>query len=362
MTTAAAHAHCVDTSTTLTDFDFDLPTELIAQEPTTLRDQSRLMIVDRASGTRRHDSVRSLPRYLRRGDLLVVNDTRVIPARLRGHVPTGGKVELLALHPSGSEPTSSARWIFLTKPAKRFRPGLQLNLDGGAIATVVHVFEQGRCELELRAHRSLPEYLQAHGEVPLPPYIHRHVGPNPEDRERYQTIFARLPGAVAAPTAGLHFTAELIGELHGHGIEIAPLTLHVGPGTFLPIRSEDYSAHTMEPEWYEIPPATAAAIRAAKAEQRRVIAVGTTTTRALESAATPAGELQPGSGWARCFITPGYRFRIADALFTNFHLPKSTLLLLVGAFAGRDVVLEAYRDAVARRYRFYSYGDAMLLS
>jgi len=318
------------------------------------------MVVDRIDGGRLHSAVSALPRHLRPGDLLVVNDTRVIPARLRGQLPTGGKVELLALHSSPDE-SSKPRWRFLAKPAKRLRIGSKMALAGGATGTVTQVLESGRCELELNADRPVFEYLQAFGEVPLPPYIHREVGPDAEDRERYQTIFARHAGAIAAPTAGLHFTPDLVESLRCRQIDIVPVTLHVGPGTFLPIRTDEYSAHTMDAEWYELPPSTAAAIRSAKAEKRRVVAVGTTTTRALESAAA-TGELREGSGWADLFITPGDTFRVVDALFTNFHLPKSTLLLLVSAFANREIVLDAYRDAVAQRYRFYSYGDAMLIS
>jgi S-adenosylmethionine:tRNA ribosyltransferase-isomerase len=360
MITAAARAHCVDTSSTLAHFDFDLPAELIAQAPAAERDHARLMLVDRTSGVRRHDTVRSLPEHLRPGDLLVVNDTRVIRARLKGHLPTGGKVEFLALR-ACSEATARPRWVFMAKPAKRLRPGLEISLDGGAGATVTRVFDQGRCELELNVNQPFPEYLQCHGEVPLPPYIERADGPRPEDGDRYQTIFARMPGAIAAPTAGLHFTDDLVGELRSRAVDIVSVTLHVGPGTFLPIRTEDYTSHTLEPEWYDISPATAALIRSAKTEKRRIVAVGTTTTRALESAAA-RGDLIEGSAWADLFVTPGHRFRVVDALFTNFHLPKSTLLLLVSAFASREIVLEAYRDAVACRYRFYSYGDAMLLS
>lgn len=361
MTTAAARSQCVDTSSTLAHFEYELPPELIAQEPAARRDQARLMVVDRAGGSLQHSTVRALPRHLRPGDLLVVNDTRVIPARLRGHLPTGGRVELLALHACTTSPGRAARWVCLAKPQKRLRDGLSISLDGGASATVICTLESARCEIEFATEVPFLEYLHQYGEIPLPPYIRRPEGPQPNDRSRYQTIFARPPGAVAAPTAGLHFSDDLIEDLRVHSIEIVPLTLHVGPGTFLPIRDEDLGAHTMQPEWYEIPEKTAAAIASAKAEGRRVVAVGTTTTRALESAAS-AGTLKPGAGWAALFITPGYAFRVVDALFTNLHLPKSTLLLLVSAFAGRETVLDAYHQAVASRYRFYSYGDAMLLS
>lgn len=375
MTTAAVRTECADTSsTTLAQLDFDLPPELIAQAPAAERDSARLMVVDRGGG-RIDDLVRRLPDYLQAGDVLVVNDTRVIPARLRGRLPTGGRVELLALRPSPASAGARPRWTCLAKPTKRLTPGLCIELDGGADAIVARLLGGGRFDIELQSDVPFLDYLNAHGEVPLPPYIRRPAGPLADDRSRYQTIFANPPGAIAAPTAGLHFTDELVAELRGRGIEIVPLTLHVGPGTFMPIRDGDLGAHTMEAEWYDIPEPTAAAICAAKAEGRRVIAIGTTTTRALESAAgsaePPPGPLLgkeggrapvgAGSGWAGLFITPGYRFRVVDALFTNFHLPKSTLLLLVSAFAGTPTILAAYRDAVDRGYRFYSYGDAMLL-
>jgi S-adenosylmethionine:tRNA ribosyltransferase-isomerase len=351
----------VDASSTLAQFDFDLPPELIAQEPAARRDLARLMVVDRAGGAPRHSSVGDLPGHLRPGDLLVANDTRVIPARLRGRTPTGGRVELLALHAGVAVAGGPPRWICMARPAKRLHAGAKIALDGGAQACVTRMLDHGRCEVELALGEPVLDYLQQHGEVPLPPYIRRPSGPHPEDRLRYQTIFARAPGAVAAPTAGLHFTQELVGQLQRVGIDVVTLTLHVGPGTFLPIRNEDPARHVMEPEWYEIPAQTVAAITSARADRRRVVAVGTTTTRALESAAA-SGELRAGSGWADVFITPGHEFRVVDALFTNFHLPKSTLLLLVSAFAGRETILAAYREAVAARYRFYSYGDAMLIA
>jgi S-adenosylmethionine:tRNA ribosyltransferase-isomerase len=358
---ATARTECADTSSILAQLDFDLPADLIAQQPAPARDSARLMVVERSAEGRSHHTIKDLPGLLAPGSLLVVNDTRVIPARVHGRLPTGGRVELLAVRPVAPSTVSQSRWICLAKPAKRLRPGLRIVLEGEAEATVGRVLEGGRCEVELHGDSTFLEYLESNGEVPLPPYIRRPDGPLSQDQTRYQTIFARPPGAIAAPTAGLHFTDRLLAELADRGIEVAPLTLHVGPGTFLPIRDDDLDAYTMEPEWYEIPQATAEKIASAKDAGRAVVAVGTTTTRALESAAATSGEVAAGSGWAGIFITPGYRFRVADALFTNFHLPKSTLLLLVSAFAGTQTILAAYRDAVERRYRFYSYGDAMLL-
>lgn len=357
----------------LAQFDFDLPPSLIAQEPAARRDASRLMVVDRG-GAVRHAVVSALPSYLDPGDLLVVNDTRVLPARLRGRVSSGGRVELLAVRPSPAAAETRTRWICLARPARRLPAGASVELDGGGTARVLRRLEGGRCEIELQGGVAFADYLQAHGEIPLPPYIRRPRGPRAEDCSRYQTIFANRPGAIAAPTAGLHFTPELVEALGRRGVQIAALTLHVGPGTFVPIRDDNLEAHTMEAEWYEIPVETATAIAAARARAGRVVAVGTTTTRALESAASqdlPSRSpvvgasserpVFPGSGWAGLFIRPGYRFRVVDALFTNFHLPKSTLLLLVAAFSGTETILAAYREAIARRYRFYSYGDAMLL-
>jgi S-adenosylmethionine:tRNA ribosyltransferase-isomerase len=356
MDTAAASTGRLEVPLPLTDFQFALPPELIAQEPAPQRDQSRLLILDRGSGTLSHSRVDRLPTHLRHGDLLVVNDTRVIPARLRGRTPSGGTVELLVLRAASTQTA-----LCLGRPARRLRLGATLLFPGKATARVIGNPEEGRYTVIFEGPTPLEDLLAEHGEVPLPPYIRRPEGPHEVDRSRYQSIFARVPGAIAAPTASLHFSDELLGALRDSGIDVAKVTLHVGPGTFLPVRTEDFREHVMDPEWYDIPATTAEAVRSARADGRRVVAVGTTTTRALESAAGEEGVVRAGHGWARLFITPGYRFRAVDVLFTNFHLPGSTLLLMVSAFAGRNAVLTAYADAVACRYRFYSYGDAMLI-
>lgn len=339
----------------LADFDYALPPELIAQVPPAARDGGRLLVLERESGAVRHEQVLHLPALLRRGDVLVLNDTRVRPARLYGRTAGSGAVEVLLL-----AETEAGVWKCLGKPAKRLRPGTALRFAGGAGATVCARLGAGRYAVAFETGVDVPRLLSDHGEVPLPPYIKRPDGPLPLDRERYQTAFAASEGAVAAPTAGLHFTPALLARLRAGGVELTWLTLHVGPATFLPVRSEDVSGHRLEPEWAHIPPATARAVRRAKDEGRRVIAVGTTTTRALESAASAAG-VDPGERWADAFIIPGFQFRVVDALLTNFHLPRSTLLMLVCAFAGRQRVLDAYATAVRERYRLYSYGDAMLI-
>ncbi|MBI3786266.1 MAG: tRNA preQ1(34) S-adenosylmethionine ribosyltransferase-isomerase QueA [Deltaproteobacteria bacterium] len=344
----------------LADFDFDLPPESIAQMPTEQRDQSRLLVLDRHNHRLSHSRVAQLSDFLRQGDLLVFNDTRVLRARLYGKVASGGSVELLLVRPSAA--AGAQEWLCLGKPSKRLRGGKTVELAGGASAEIIAGLDDGRYQVRFDTNTDVFDLLSRHGEMPLPPYIRRPDGPLPLDETRYQTIFAAHPGAIAAPTAGLHFTPHLVEGLRARGVEMAQLTLHVGPGTFLPIRNQDYRTHTMDPEWSEIPASTVAAIRAAKAEQRRVIAVGTTTTRALESAATGTAEiLHAGASWASRFIVPGYRMQVIDALFTNFHLPGSTLLLLVAALTGRATLLATYNEAIRRGYRFYSYGDAMLI-
>jgi S-adenosylmethionine:tRNA ribosyltransferase-isomerase len=339
-------------------FDYELPPELIAQEPAEPRDSSRLLVLDRGRGALEDRRFADLPELLRQGDCLVANRSRVIPARLLGVRADGGApVELLLLRPVGAE-----RWEALVRPGRRCRVGARLELAGGAArALVVGEGSPGTRVVALEAPWPARELLERHGLPPLPPYIARHDAPKPEDRERYQTVYARDDGSVAAPTAGLHFTPELLARLEGRGVAVHYLTLHVGPGTFRPLRGERVEEHRMDAEAVDIPEATARAVEQAKHEGRRVIAVGTTTTRALEWAAGDDGRVRAGTGEADLFIRPGHRFRIVDALVTNFHLPRSSLLVLVSGFAGRDVVLRAYRHAVAARYRFYSYGDAMLI-
>lgn len=338
-------------------YDYPLPPELIAQEGAEPRDTARLMVVFREGPFRaEHRRVRDLPLYLRPGDVLVFNESKVIPARLLAQKPTGGRVEVLLVRerPPGL-------WEALLGPARKAPPGTRLAFLSprdlrpveGLLAEVVGV-EEGGVRL-LRFEGDLVAHLEEVGEVPLPPYIKAKI-----PLERYQTVYARRPGSVAAPTAGLHFTPELLERLKGMGVELCFLTLHVGPGTFRPVKG-DPERHEMHAEPYEIPEATAAAVNRAKREGRRVVAVGTTVVRALESAWREGEGLAPGAGETRLFIRPPYAFRAIDALFTNFHLPRSTLLMLVAAFLGHEKTLAAYRLAVAERYRFYSLGDAMLI-
>ena len=343
----------------LAQFDYDLPPELIAQEPAEPRDAARLLAVDRASGAWEDRRFADLPALLRAGDCVVLNDSRVVPARLIGHLEPGGQtVELLMLGARGD-----GRWEALVRPGRRCRVGARVIVGAGAARiTIVGTAEGGVRAVSVEAPWSVAELLERHGLPPLPPYIDRHDAPKPEDRERYQTVYARRDGSVAAPTAGLHFTAALIDRLAAAGAELHYLTLHVGIGTFRPVRTARVEDHRLAAEEVEVPPATAEAVNRARAEGRRVIAVGTTTTRTLEWAADPSGRVCAGRGAADLFIVPGHRFRVVDALVTNFHLPRSTLLLLAAAFVGRERLLAAYRHAIAAGYRFYSYGDAMLVA
>ncbi|HEV7503634.1 MAG TPA: tRNA preQ1(34) S-adenosylmethionine ribosyltransferase-isomerase QueA [Thermoanaerobaculia bacterium] len=334
------------------DFDFELPAASIAQEAAP-RGESRLLVLDR-EGADRHAHVRDLPRLLRPGDLLVLNDTRVIPARLFGRrAGWTGKMELLLVESLGER-----EWDALVKPGRRAKPGTMIELEENLTAEVILKREDGRHLL--RFSEPVEPHLERLGHVPLPPYIRRPD--TPEDRERYQTVYARNPGAVAAPTAGLHFTESLLEEISAAGIEIARVTLHVGIGTFKPVTAERIEDHRMERERYEIGEEAAAAIRRTRERSGRIVAVGTTVVRALESAARVShGEVQPGAASTGIFITPGYYFQAVDVLLTNFHLPGSTLLMLVSAFAGRERILAAYEEAIREGYRFYSYGDAMLV-
>jgi len=339
------------TALRLSDFDYALPPELIAQVPAAERTASRLLHVD---GARRADlAFTDLPRLVAPGALMVFNDTRVIRSRLHAVKPTGGRVELLLERVLGPHEA-----VFQLRASHPPRPGGTIVLPGGVIATAIE--RDGRFyRLRLDGASTLLDYLAHHGEVPLPPYITRR--PNAADTDRYQTVYARHAGAVAAPTAGLHFDDAVLAAIEAAGVEFAWVTLHVGAGTFAPVQSEDLAAHRMHSEWYRIPPETAAAIAAARARGARILAVGTTTLRALESAANEHGEVAAGDAETALFVTPGYRFRVVDRLLTNFHLPKSTLLMLVCAFGGYDAVREAYAHAVAQGYRFFSYGDAMLV-
>ena len=337
------------------DFDYALPEELIAQEPIEPRDASRLLVLPSA-GAPEHRAFADLPDLLAPGDLLVFNDTKVIPARLVGRKESGGRVEVLLVEPI--EGDLGRRWRAMGQASKPIRAGATLAF-GDLRATVEAVEGEGFYVVTLdREGEALEAALEREGRVPLPPYIHR--APTAADRDRYQTVWARAPGSAAAPTAGLHFTEPLLARLRSRGVERATLTLHVGPGTFLPVRGDDLDAHRMHGERYEVPAATAEAVARCRARGGRVVAVGTTSVRTLESAWRD-GAVRGGAGRTELFVRPGHRFRAIDALVTNFHLPRSTLLALVCALGGTERVLAAYREAVSRRYRFFSYGDAMLL-
>ena len=337
------------------DFAYDLPAELIAQEPPRERSAGRMLVLEGNTGALRDRSIRDLTGELREGDLLVVNDTRVVAARLIGNKPSGGRVEILLER--ALEGTQALAQLSASKP---IRAGLEVATTGGVVRVLACAAQLWRIELPAPAL----EFFERFGAVPLPPYIQR--APRPEDRERYQSIFAREPGAVAAPTASLHFDAALSRALAARGIRRASVTLHVGAGTFQPVRSEDVAAHVLHPERASVGAAACEAIAATHAAGGRVVAVGTTVVRALESAALArlagAPVLTPWQGETRLFIVPGFRFQVCDLLLTNFHLPESTLLMLVSAFGGQRAVLEAYAHAVRERYRFFSYGDAMLVS
>ncbi len=353
----------------VSDFDFDLPSDLIAQEPSAERGHSRLLHLDRATGALSHQSMPDLPRLLRAGDLLVVNNTRVFPARLLGHrEPSGGAVECLLVARLASAPDDdpcSERWEALVHPGQKLKPGARVVFRGAAVleGEVLERHFFGRRIVRLRTSDGSPvsDAVDAIGHIPLPPYIKRPD--TASDRERYQTVFARERGSIAAPTAGLHFTPDLLARLDARGVQRVEVTLHVGYGTFQPVRAERVEEHRVETEQYEVTEQAAGAINAALEDGRRVIAVGTTSTRTLEAVAQHhEGRIVPGRGAADLFIYPGFRFRVLSGLFTNFHLPKSSLIMLVSAFGGREHVLDAYRKAVAQRYRFYSYGDAMLIT
>jgi S-adenosylmethionine:tRNA ribosyltransferase-isomerase len=362
------------------EFDFELPSELIAQTPAARRDESRLLVLNRNSGQVTHRKFADLLEYLRAGDVLVLNNSRVIPARLRGrNANTGGEFEVLLVEENGTND-----WWVMMRPGKRARVGTRIKFrnlrgeDAGVEAAVIGVNEEGHRRLrfetaqgrvgEASKGEDVKDWLDELGEVPLPPYIERQGTSGMEiDRKRYQTVYAEPAGSVAAPTAGLHFTEAFLEEIRSREIKVGFVTLHVGLGTFAPVKSETIEGHVMHEERYELSERTAELVNAAKREGRRVVAVGTTSVRVLESAAGVGGLLKPGKGKTRIFIYPPYEFKIVDVLLTNFHLPHSTLLMLVSAFAapkriqGHEMVLSAYAEAVKERYRFFSYGDAMLL-
>ncbi len=338
------------------DFDYHLPSELIARYPLERRDASRLMLVDRNQQALAEATFGQITASLKPGDLLVMNDTRVIPARLFGHKESGGKMEIFLLRRLES---AGERWECLLKGAKRCHDGQKILLEGAMTAVVHCRLESGDWLVDFVGEEPFSCWLEREGHIPLPPYLQRHDCL--ADRERYQTVVAREPGAVAAPTAGLHFTGELLERLKSAGIDTAFLTLHTGLGTFQPIRTTHVEEHLIHTERFTIPPETAAAVKRTKEAGGRVVAVGTTSARTLEYVAREQGSVVSGSGEATIYIYPGFRFKVVDALITNFHLPESTLMMLVSAFAGREFILEAYREAVSRQFRFYSYGDAMFI-
>ena len=335
------------------DFYFDLPEELIAQTPLQRRDGSRLMRLSRESGAIEHRHFYELPELLREGDCLVLNDSRVLPARLLGTRSSGGSVELVLLRDLGG-----GRWECLSRPGRKTKPSTELSFgDGELTATVAAVTDGGNRIVQFHYDGIFLEILERLGKMPLPPYIKAEL----RDPERYQTVYSRETGSAAAPTAGLHFTKELLAEIEEHGVKIAYVTLHVGLGTFRPVKEEEIEDHPMHAEFCVIPEETARIVNETKRAGGRVIAVGTTSCRTLESFAAEDGSLTASSGWTDIFIYPGYRFKCVDALITNFHLPESTLIMLVSALAGREQILNAYRIAVEEKYRFFSFGDAMFI-
>ena len=336
-----------------TDFSFDLPEELIAQTPLQRRDGSRLLHLDKHTGAVEHGHFYDLPRYLKPGDCLVLNDSRVLPARLIGSRASGGSVELVLLRDLGD-----GRWECLSRPGKKTRPGTELNFGNGELhATVEDVIEDGNRIVRFHYDGIFLEVLERLGKMPLPPYIKEEL----QDAERYQTVYSRELGSAAAPTAGLHFTKELLKKIADKGVKICYVTLHVGLGTFRPVKEDNIEDHPMHAEFCIVPEETSRIVTETKRSGGRVIAVGTTSCRTLESFAAEDGTLPASSGWTDIFIYPGYRFKCVDALVTNFHLPESTLIMLVSALAGREHVLNAYRTAVDNEYRFFSFGDAMFI-
>ncbi len=354
----------------LSDFDYELPEELIAQQPLEQRDASRMLILNRETQTWTDSKFELLPEYVRAGDVVVVNNTRVFPARLIGQRdPSGGRVEVLLIREVAREGDREVEstaghsvWEALVRPAHRLKNGARIRFgDSELCAEVLESSTKGLRILKFTGDRPLETLMDEAGQTPLPPYIRRPAGTSGDDEARYQTIYARQRGAIAAPTAGLHFTPAVFDALQARGVRVVEVTLHVGYGTFEPVRVDEIEQHHVAAEFFQVDEETANAINEGRARGGRVIAIGTTTTRALESAVNAAGKIEAGSGETELTITPGFKFRVTDALLTNFHLPRSSLLLLVSAFAGRDFTLDAYRYAVASRFRFYSYGDCMLI-
>lgn len=339
----------------ISELNFDLPDDLIAQQPAERRDGSRMLLVDRSSGTFSDRGFGDIVSLLRPDDVLVLNNTRVFPARLKGISESGAKVEIFLI-----ECLENGLWTTLARPAKRLKAGNRIDFAEGLSATVVDRLDDGKTIVRFDTDGDFFDMLETIGQTPLPPYIKRD-GDAPADRERYQTVFAKNRGAIAAPTAGLHFTPDVLGEIEAHGVTVAEITLHVGYGTFEPVRVDDLTDHRVAPERYAISEGTAEALNKAQQDKRRIVAVGTTSTRALETTVKKNGRYVAGSHLADLTITPGYRFEAVGALLTNFHLPQSSLLLLTSTFGGHELIMSAYRHAVASKYRFYSYGDCMLI-
>ena len=336
----------------LENFNYDLPTNLIAQEPAEPRDSCRLMLVDKKTGEWEHQSFRDILNEIRAGDVLVFNNTKVIPARLYGQRKgTGGKVEMILLSPKGND-----NWEVLVKPGKKALPGTEIVFNEHMSCQIVDKTDFGGRIAHFKYNGEFDSILDQIGEMPIPPYIHKKL----EDKNKYQTIYAKYKGSAAAPTAGLHFTEELLEEIKNRGAGVYFVTLHVGLGTFRPVAKENIEEHEMHKEWYDVPQITADAVNRAKTEGRRIIAVGTTSVRTLESAGQ-TGTLVAGGGWTQLYIYPGYEWNIVDAIVTNFHLPESTLIMMMAAFAGTNHILSAYKEAVKQKYRFFSFGDAMFL-
>jgi S-adenosylmethionine:tRNA ribosyltransferase-isomerase len=341
----------------LSELDYDLPEELIAQEPLARRDEARLLVLDRKSGSLEHSRFYKLARHLREGDLVVLNDTRVLPARLFAQKESGGRVELLMVRPAGALEGPAGAWLALARTHRALKDNARLILGDGHALRIAGYARPGRPLVvsDDQSGVSIEQIIERAGTLALPHYIRRTVGP--ADLDDYQTVYAARPGAIAAPTAGLHFTGDVFKALADAGVRTATVTLHIGPGTFAPVRAAEIESHTMESEWYTIPPAAREAVEHTRRIGGRIVAVGTSSMRALESWAI-TGDVE---GFTGLFIRPGFRFKLADAMLTNFHMPRTTVLALVMAFAGRDQILAAYREAIRRRYRFLSYGDAMLI-
>ena len=341
----------------ITDFEYELPEELIAQQPLARRENSRMLVVNRGENAFADDDFINFPGFLKTGDVLVLNNTKVFPARLLGEKETKAKIELFLIRELENQV-----WETLARPARRLKTGTKIFFGEKLEAEVLEKTEEGHCIVKFESEGDFNEVLEEIGQTPLPPYIKREDGDFDKDRERYQTVFARQRGAIAAPTAGLHFTPEMLEKIKKSGVKIIEITLHVGYGTFEPVRVSDLAEHKVVAEQYEISESAAQILNEAKASGQRIIAIGTTTTRALESSVSAAdGKIQSGKRLADLTITPGYKFKVIDGLLTNFHLPQSSLLVLVATFAGYELIMKAYRHAVASRYRFYSYGDCMLI-